>query len=93
MIRTIVVVVILFLATLFLPFWAQIALYLFAIVITPHRAWLLLPALFADAWYSPVRSFSIYNNKTVLLVLAMLIIYFFIIRNTRVTQTYGLEKK
>ena len=93
MIRTILAIVILVLATLFLPFWVQAIFYLVAVLFITHRLWLLLPALFADVWYSPVRSFHLENNKTVLLVLAMLILYFIIIRNTRVTQAYGLEKK
>lgn len=93
MIRTILALIVLFLATFFLPFWAQAVLYVVAILAVRHRIWLLLPALFADLWYSPLRSLSLHNNKTVVLVLGMLVVYFVIVRNTRVTQTYGLPKK
>ncbi len=93
MIRTIGAVVILFLATFFLPFWVQGILYLLAVLTVRHRVLLLLPAFFADAWYAPVRTFSVHNNKTVLIVIGMILIYVAIVRNTRVTQTYGLPKK
>ena len=93
MIRTIVALIVLFFATFFLPFWLQVVLYVVAILTVRHRIWLLLPALFADLWYSPVRSLSFHSNKTILLVFGMLVIYFVIVRNTRVTQTYGLSKK
>ena len=93
MYKSVVAIIILVLATLFLPFWIQIILYPLAIIFIRHRAWLLLPALFADAWYAPVRAFSWHDNLTTVLVLSMLAVYFLIITNTRVTQRYGLEKK
>lgn len=92
MVRTILAVGILFLATFFLPFWLQAIFYILAVFFVRHRLWLLLPAFFADAWYSPMRSLSFHNNKTVLIVFAIIVIYFIIVRNTRVAQTYGLPK-
>ena len=93
MIRTTFAIVIIFLATFFLPFWAQIILYVLAIILVKYRAFLLVPALFADAWYSPVRDISPINNKTALLVLVMIVVYLLIIRRTRISERYGLPKK
>ncbi len=93
MIRTLIAIVIIFLATLFLPFWVQIIFYILAVILVPHRTFLLIPALFADAWYSPVRDISPANNKTALLVLGMIIVYLIVIRRTRISQNYGLPKK
>lgn len=93
MIRTTFAIVIIFLATFFLPFWAQIILYVLAIILVQYRAFLLVPALFADAWYSPVRDISPINNKTALLVLVMIVVYLLIIRRTRISERYGLPKK
>lgn len=90
MIRTIVAVILIFLATFLLPFWVQLILYVVAIIFVENRVLLLLPALFADAWYSPSRSFDPMNNKTVLLVAVMIIIYLVIIRRTRIAQSNGL---
>ncbi len=92
MIRTIVAIAIIFFATFFLPFWIQIVLYATAIILVNHRLFLLVPALFADAWYAPVRDFSPMNNKTVLVVAVMIVLYLIIIRRTRITAQYGLSK-
>ena len=93
MVRTILAVITLFCAALFLPFWLQVALYVVAIIFVRHRAFLLLPALLSDTWYAPVRSFTVSNNKTFLLVSVMILVYLLIIRTTRISERYGLEKK
>ncbi len=91
--KTLAAVVVLFFAVFFLPFWIQVVLFVLSILLVPHRVFLLVPALFADAWYAPVRSISLNNNKTTLFVLGLIIIYTIIIRTTRVSQKYGLEKE
>ncbi|MEK7227735.1 MAG: hypothetical protein AAB681_00055 [Patescibacteria group bacterium] len=93
MLRSIVAVIILLIATFFLPFWVQAGLYVLALFFVRYKILLLLPAIFADAWYAPTHTLSFSNNKIFLLVLFMLIIYFLVIRNTRITQKYDLEKK
>lgn len=93
MLRAIVAIAILFVATFFLPFWVQGVLYIVAIFLIRHRVLLLLPALFADAWYAPAHTLSPSDNKTFLIVLGMLIVYFLIVKNTRIIQKYDLEKK
>jgi hypothetical protein len=93
MLRTLAAIVIIFCATFFLPFWVQIGLYVIAIILVQYRAFLLVPALFADAWYSPIRDISPANNKTALLVLIMIVVYLLILSKTRITEKYGLPKK
>ena len=92
MVRSIIAIAILFLATFLLPFWVQAILYVIAIFFVRHKILLLFPALFADAWYAPTRALSFGNNKTFLIVLGVIVLYFFIIKNTRITQKYGLPK-
>jgi hypothetical protein len=93
MVRTVIAICVIMVATFFLPFWSQLLLYAVGIFLVRHHIALLVPALFADAWYAPARNLSFDNNKTVLIVLGMIIVYSLVIRNTRITQTYGLEKK
>ncbi len=92
MIRTVLAVIILFGVALFLPFWLQVLLYVLAVVLVKHRSLLLLPALFSDAWYAPVRDLSIVHNKTFLVVLGMIFVYLLIMRTTRFSHRYGLPK-
>lgn len=93
MLRTILAVIILICGTFFLPFWLQILLYVVAIVFVKYNLFLLLPALLADAWYAPSRNISLVNNKTFLIVAGIILIYLLIIRTTRISERYGLEKK
>ncbi|MBP6857599.1 MAG: hypothetical protein KBC11_00160 [Candidatus Pacebacteria bacterium] len=93
MIRTIFYLVILFGATLFLPFWIQITLYLIGFFIIKHKVSMLAPALFADIWYAPSDTISLGNYKTFLIILGFLIIYFLISKTTRVREKYDFEKK
>lgn len=93
MIRSFGFVAIIFASALFLPFWAQGVLYIWAILTIRYKPLVLLPAIFSDIWYAPSGNFSLVNLKTTLLVLAGLIVYFFIIKNTRLLQNNGLAKK
>lgn len=81
------------LATLFLPFYLQALLYIAGLFFLRYRWVLLVSALFADSWYSPVRNLSLENNKTTVFVLVILVLFFLITSNTRISQKYGLEKK
>lgn len=93
MVRTLIALIVLFLATFLLPFWVQIILYVVAIFLVRYHVLLLIPALFADAWYAPSRELSFANNKTSLVVLGLIIVYLFIMSTTRIKERYGLEKK
>jgi hypothetical protein len=89
MIRSILAIVILFLLTIFLPFWLQIVFYIFAVIFVKPKALLLIPALFADAYYSPIRNLLPANNKTFLWVLFIIVLYEIIIRNTRLSYVFS----
>lgn len=93
MLRALLFLAFIVVATIFLPFWLQAILYVLALFVIPNKIFLILPAIIADAWYSPVRTFSFENNKTTLFVIALLFVYFLIVNNTRISQKYGLEKK
>lgn len=93
MLRTILFVGFIIFATFFLPFWAQIIIYILGLFLIPYKVALLLGAILSDTLYSPLRSLSFDNNKTTIFVLVLLFIYFIIRNNTRITQRYGLEKK
>jgi hypothetical protein len=79
MLRTLLFLAFIIVATIFLPFWLQAILYVLALFVIPNKIFLILPAIIADAWYSPVRAFSFENNKTTIFVIALLFV--------------GLEKK
>lgn len=91
--KSLLVLTILVLGILFVPFWVQIVLYLISIFLINPKFLLILPAMFSDAWYAPSRDLSISNNKTLLIVFGILIVYYFLLFNTRLIQNYGLEKK
>jgi hypothetical protein len=93
MIRTVSILIALIATTFFVPFWAQIAVYLIALFLIPHRTALLIPAIVADAWYSPYHGLRLEDNKMFFVVLGMLVIFTTIMRTTRISHHYGLEKK
>ena len=93
MVRTIIAVGILIGATFFTPVWLQIGLYVIFLFAVRYRIALIIPALIADAWYAPGRDFTFQNNKMVLLAVAMITVFFIVVRTTRISQRYGLEKK
>lgn len=92
MIRTAIAVIVLILATFFLPFWVQVVFYVLAIFFVRYHIVLILPALFSDSWYAPARDFTFHNNKTFLVVVSLLLVYFLIIKTTRIKERYGLSK-
>lgn len=93
MVKTLIAIIILCGAVLYLPLWVQLGLFAIAVIIVRYPVALLIPAVFADAWYAPVRSFSFMNNKTVFIVGAMIILYYLVMRMTRIRERYGLEKE
>ena len=92
MIRTIIGVVVLLCAILWLPLWLQLVLFALAVILVPYRVALLVPAIVSDALYAPTAHFSLYSHWLTLIVLAMLGIHWFVIRKMRVNSPfYGLE--
>lgn len=93
MVRILIALLVLFVAMLYTPLWLQIALYIVAVIITPHRILLLIPAVFADVYYAPTEALSLYNLKTTLFVGGLLVVHFIIMTKTRVGLLYGVSKK
>jgi len=92
MIRTAIILVLLFGAILWLPWWVQFVLLLVAIVVTPYRLALFVPAAFADALYAP-GGVSIAHVKYTLITAVLLILYWIIMTKTRIGEMYAMEKK
>lgn len=93
MLRTSIAVGILIGATFFTPVWLQICLYVIFLFVVRYRIALVIPALVADAWYAPARDFSIHSNTMLLLAVGMVLVFMAVVRTTRISQRYGLEKK
>lgn len=91
MIRTIVGIVLLIVAILWLPVWIQVALFAAAVIALPYRWYVLIPAILADALYAPTTQFSLASHWMTLIVLAMLGTYWFAQKKMRVQSIYGLE--
>ncbi len=91
MIRTIIGIVLLLGAILWLPLWAQIVLFALAILIVPHRFFLVIPAIVSDALYAPGSHLTFTSHWMTLLVLAMLGLHFIITKSLRIPTVYGLE--
>mgnify|MGYP003494592343 CR=1 FL=1 len=93
MIRSLGITLFIFVSALFLPFWFQAILYILAILMIRYKVLVLLPAVFSDIWYSSYGGVGLSDFKTTILVLVGLGIYLLIIKNTRLLQNNGLEKK
>lgn len=94
MIRSLIALGILVVATFFLPVWAQLILYAIVLCSVKYGWGIIIPALLSDAWYAPVHTlFSLRSNMMTLLALCMVLVYTVLIRSTRISQQYGLEKK
>jgi len=91
MIRTIIGIVLLVAAVLWLPIWLQIVLFAIAIAVLPYRFFVLVPAVISDALYAPSSHFSLTTHWLTLIVLAMLGLQWFIMKKMRVNSFYGLE--
>jgi len=63
-------------------------------LVTPHRAALLIPAVFSDALYAPVAGFAFKNFTMTFIVMVMLLLQWVLFTKTRMESVvYGLEKK
>ena len=93
MVRTILLVLVLCAAVLFVPLWCQLVFFAVALFVTPYRIALLIPAFLADAWYTPTHSVGIASNMMVVGALVAIGLFEVLVRTTRISQYYGLEKK
>jgi len=91
MLRTIIGILLLLLAVLWLPVWLQVVLFVAAILIGPYRFFFVIPAIISDALYAPGTAWSLTAHWMTLLVLALLAIYWLSIKKLRVRTVYGLE--
>ena len=91
MIRTILWVVFLIVAVLYVPLWVQLVLFVAAIIIGPYRFFMIIPAIISDALYAPGAYLNITHHWMTLLVLALLGIHYFITKKLRIRTAYGLE--
>lgn len=93
MLKTLGALVLLFIAILWFPLWVQIILYVLVVVFISNRVFFLLPALFADVYYAPTATLSLYALKTTIFVSALLVAYYIVVYKTRIGLLYGVEKK
>jgi hypothetical protein len=84
MIRTIIALLVLCAAILWLPLAVQMALFVVAIILVPYRLAILVPAVFSDALYGPASTLSIGQLKMTILVLVLLLVHWFIRTHTRI---------
>ncbi len=91
MIRTLIIIVLLLCAVLWLPLWLQIVLFALAIVIGPYRFFFIIPAIVSDALYAPSTHFSLTNHWMTLVALVLLGLHWFIMKKMRIPVMYGLE--
>lgn len=92
MIRTSIGIVLLIIATIWLPVWVQLLGYLVFCIITANPAALFLVAVFADRLYSPVSSLTIHNHYYLLYALSIYVIFQLAMRFTRLKHIYEMEK-
>lgn len=92
MVRTIAGLIILIGAVVWLPIWVQVAFFAAAIILLPYQYVVLIPAVIGDALYAPNgRIFTLSNHWLLIIVGAMLIIYWYSMKKMRVQRVYGLE--
>ena len=93
MIQTAIYVFLLIVAVIAVPLWAQLVIFAVTMLFIPERIALLIPAVFADVLYSPTRTLSPENLKMTIFTIIILIAYWLVITQTRVSHVYGLETK
>lgn len=93
MIRTISVVVLLLIAVVAIPLWAQIVVFIVALLTIPYKLALFIPAVFADVVYAPTKTLALQNSTMTIFVALTLLIYWLVMTQTRVAHVYGLETK
>ena len=92
MIKTGIALIVLIVATIWLPVWAQIALYIIAVILVRHRLLIFIPAVFADTLYTPTTIWHLSAHRYVILVAVLLIGFYLVITKTRIGQLYAMEK-
>ncbi len=91
MIRTLILIALLLSAVLYLPLWIQLVLFVAAVLIGPYRFFMLVPAIVSDALYAPSMHFSLTGHWMTLIVLALLVLHWFIMKKLRIPTMYGVE--
>lgn len=87
MIKTIIAVIVLIAAVLWMPLWVQLILFCVAVLLVQYRLALFMPAILADVLYAPQPSI-IYCKMTVL-VAALVILWWFVMTKTRIGERYA----
>lgn len=90
-VTTCIFLVLIGVATLWLPLWVQLVLYGIAIIVMPNRVLLLVVALFSDALYAPGAQLSFAHLKMTILILVVLAAHWIIMHKTRFRSLYGVE--
>lgn len=90
MFRTILAIVVIVAAILWLPLWVQLTLFIIAVVLIPYRLGLFIPAAFGDALYAP-HGISLTELKYTFVTAALIIVYWLIVHKTRVKDIYAVE--
>ncbi len=83
MLRTLLLVVILLFSVIWLPVWAQGAIFIISLFFAPKNIFLVIPAVFADALYS-VGSYSISSFKYTIFAVLLILLYRFILNRLRI---------
>lgn len=86
MIRSLVGMVVLVGAVCWMPVWFQLVLFVLAVVFLAYKVLFLVPAVIADILYAPTASFSLANLKMTLIVSALIVSWFIIMHQTRISH-------
>lgn len=70
-------------ATFWLPLWSQVAIFIISLFLLNNQFLLIIPAIFADALYSP-NLYSINGFKYTLFAILFIFVYRFILERLRV---------
>ncbi len=87
MFRTILIVIGLIAAVLWLPLWVQLILLSVALFVTPYRLGLFVPAIISDVLYAPTS--SILHFKMTAIVACLLVVWWIIMHRTRLGERYA----
>lgn len=79
---------ILLLATMWTPVWVQVLAYCIACVVLQYRWVLCIPAIYADAAYTPYPVTSLHSHRYLVMVLVLLCVWWLLIRFTRLGALY-----
>lgn len=92
MLKTVCAVIVVLMATIWLPIWIQILLYIIAVFVLPYQFLLLIPALYADALYAPHGGISLSMHLYTVGVAILLMVRWVLVHKTRIgILYYGME--